>query len=130
MSGSQFKIHNYFSRISKHFFKLYFMQLFSADATIFLKNSNIFFAPENMKEAPSKVGHNRPRVFVQYWPGCPNGPKAEISYHQKPLMQDWVFRLGCLTVSIKHPSLDIFREKVSIKRLVHTIFFQIIEQVL
>ena len=37
-----------------------------------------FFAPENMKkEKPSKVPHNRP--------GCPNGPKTEITYHQKPL---------------------------------------------
>jgi hypothetical protein len=22
---------------------------------------------------------------IQYWPGCPNGPKVEIPNHQKPL---------------------------------------------
>ena len=33
-------------------------------------------AHENMKKLPSKVAHNRP--------GCLNGPKTEISYHQKP----------------------------------------------
>ena len=32
------------------------MQLFSADSTMFLKNH--FFAPENMKKTPSKVGQN------------------------------------------------------------------------
>ena len=39
------------------------MQLFSADATMFKKKINIFFAPENMKKTPSKVAHNRPRPF-------------------------------------------------------------------
>ena len=31
--------------------------------------------------------------FFMYWPGCPNGPETEIPYHQKSLMQDWLFRL-------------------------------------
>ena len=39
------------------------MQLFIADATMFLKKKNIFFAPENMKKLPSKVAHNWPRPF-------------------------------------------------------------------
>ena len=41
------------------------MQLFSADATIFLKKLKFFFYPQNIKNLPSKVAHNptRPRVF-------------------------------------------------------------------
>ena len=39
------------------------MQLFSADATIFLKN---LIAPQNIKKPASKVAHNptRPRVLT------------------------------------------------------------------
>ena len=42
------------------------MQLFSADAKIFKKKSfKIFFAPQNIKNLPTKVAHNptRPQVF-------------------------------------------------------------------
>ena len=39
------------------------MQLFSEDTTMFLKKTNIFFAPENMIKPPSKVAHNQPRPF-------------------------------------------------------------------
>jgi hypothetical protein len=38
------------------------MQLFSADATIFLKKI-LFFAPENMKKTAFKVARNQPRFF-------------------------------------------------------------------
>ena len=41
------------------------------------KNLKKFFAPENMKKTPSKVAHNWPPIFFQYWPNCPNGPKTE-----------------------------------------------------
>ena len=62
------------------------MQLFIAEAIVFLKNNKKKFDPENMKKAPSKVAHNRPLTFFfMYWPGCPNGPETEILYHQKPL---------------------------------------------
>ena len=44
------------------------MQLFSADATIFLKNAH-----ENMKK-PSKVAHNRPKFFFQYCQPAQNQP--------------------------------------------------------
>ena len=54
------------------------MHLFSEDTTI-------FFAPENKKKLPSKVVHNRPRIFFLYWPSCPNCPKTEIPCPQKPL---------------------------------------------
>ena len=36
------------------------MQLFSGDATIFLKTSKSFFCPENMKQRPSKAAHSQP----------------------------------------------------------------------
>ena len=41
------------------------MQLFSADATIFLKKIEKTFAPQNIKKLPSKVADNptRPTVF-------------------------------------------------------------------
>ena len=29
-----------------------------------------------MKKLPSKVAHNRPRFFFQYWPGCPKKLKS------------------------------------------------------
>ena len=68
------------------------MQLFSADATIFKKKSNQFFAHENIKKKHSKVAHNRPLFFFQYWPGCPNQPRIEFSYHK------CVPRLICLLI--------------------------------
>ena len=48
---------------SNFFHKRDIVQLFSADATMSLKISKKFFAPENMKKTPSKVAHNRPRLF-------------------------------------------------------------------
>ena len=54
------------------------MQLFSADATIFKKNINIFFAPENKKKTPATVAHNRLNFFFSI---LPTGPKpAQILY--------------------------------------------------
>jgi hypothetical protein len=49
------------------FFKLYFMQLFSTDATIHSrKKLKKTFAPQNIKEPASKVAHNstRPGVLI------------------------------------------------------------------
>ena len=63
------------------------MQLFSADATMFLKK----ISPENMKKLPSKVAHNRPKIIFFI-----TGLAAQIAQKQKsrttksPLMQDWV----------------------------------------
>jgi hypothetical protein len=39
------------------------MQLFSADATMFFKKFQYFFAHANMKKLASKVAHNRPIFF-------------------------------------------------------------------
>ena len=58
------------------------MQLFSVDATMFPKRC-IFFCPWKQEKTAPKVVYNR-TIFFQYWPGCPNGPKTEIPYHQKP----------------------------------------------
>ena len=73
------------------------MQLFSADATMFFKENlrNIFFAPENMKKTPSKVAHNRPRPFF-FITGlaAQTAQKQNSRTTKRPLMQDWVFRLG------------------------------------
>ena len=45
------------------FFKLFSLQLFSADAMIFSKKFKFFFDPEKVKKRASKVAHNRPRPF-------------------------------------------------------------------
>ena len=42
-----------------------------------------------------------------YWPGCPNDPKTEIPYHQKPLKcrtgyLDWGLIDHCLVNSTLH----------------------------
>ena len=51
------------------------MQLFSADATMFL--DLFILGPENMKKLPSKVAHNRPKFIFSV---LPTGPKpAQIS---------------------------------------------------
>ena len=51
------------------------MQLFSADATIFLKKFNFFVVLENMKKIPSKVAHNRLRLFFSVLARLPKRPK-------------------------------------------------------
>ena len=54
------------------------MQLFTGDATIFLRKLNYYFAPENMKKMLSKGAHNRPKLFFSV---LLTGPKlAQISY--------------------------------------------------
>ena len=67
------------------------MQLFSSDATIFIKVAGHFFALENMKKPPSEVADNRPRIFF-----FSTGPAAQSAQKQKsrttksPLMHlDW-----------------------------------------
>ena len=49
------------------------------------------FSHENMKK-PLKVTSNN---NFHYWPNWPNGPKQKSRTTKSPLMQDWVFRLGC-----------------------------------
>jgi hypothetical protein len=48
----------------QYFFYLFFMQLFSADATMFSKKfKKKNFDPEKVKKLAQKVAHNRPRPF-------------------------------------------------------------------
>ena len=51
----------------------------------------IFFCLWKHKKPPSKVAHNRPQSFFsQYWPGCPNQPRIDLSYYK------YVPRLICV----------------------------------
>ena len=62
------------------------MQLFSADAIVFSKKElKKNFDPKTWKSHTQKLLIIGPKLFLMYWPGCPNGPKTEILYHQKPL---------------------------------------------
>jgi hypothetical protein len=54
------------------------MQLFRADATIFLKQFKFFFAHENMKK---KVTHNQPNFFPLLPTGS-NQPKSQFMFHK------------------------------------------------
>ena len=60
-----------------------------------------------MKKLPSKVAHNQRQTFVfQYLPGCLNGPKTEIPYHQKPLNAGLGIQTGIHTIfSQQHKKL-------------------------
>ena len=52
------------------------MQIFSADATIFLKkNLKFFFAHQNIKKLPLKVAHNWPPTFFSVLAQLPKQPK-------------------------------------------------------
>ena len=66
------------------------MQLFSADAIVFLKKID----PENMKKTPSKIAHNQPQTFFYVLARLPKRPRNRNPVPPKAQMQDWVFRLG------------------------------------
>ena len=57
---------------------VYFMQLFSADATIFLK---FFFDSQKVKKLASKVVHNQPRPFYSTVQPRPQ-PRIDFSYYE------------------------------------------------
>ena len=57
------------------------MQLFSADATMFSILFFVFFF-ENMKKSPSKVAHNRPRLFFLYCQPAQIQPKSQFLFHK------------------------------------------------
>ena len=82
------------------------MQLFSANAKIFVKNR--FFLPmKTWKKRPQNSLIIGPESLFQYRPGCSNDPKTEISC---PLMQKWVFTYvgtGRVSMSEKRPSPNI-----------------------
>ena len=51
-----------------------------------------------MKKRPQKLLITGPNIFFMYWPGCPNGPKTEIPYHQKPLNAGLGIQTGHIVV--------------------------------
>ena len=63
------------------------MQLFSADATMFLKKH--FFAHKNMKKPASKIAHNWPKVIFQYCQPAQNQPKSHILFHKNGSLRDF-----------------------------------------
>ena len=50
--------------------------------------------PENMKKPLSKVAHNRHPTFLCTSPAAQTAQKQKFRTTKRPLMQDWVFRLG------------------------------------
>ena len=74
--------------------------------TMFSKKNS----PENMKKTSLKVAHNWPHFFsvldqLPKQASDRNSPKTEIPNQKRPLMQNWVFRLGCLPSINFHFSL-------------------------
>ena len=60
------------------------MQLFSSDATVFLKKKlTFFFTPENMKKTPSKVAHNQPKINFYSTAGLSKWPQKRIPVQAK-----------------------------------------------
>ena len=62
-----------------------------------------------MKKYLQKLLIIGPDPFFLYWPGCPNGPKTEILYHQKSL-NAWVLRLRLIVLKGKNASFGLCRD--------------------
>jgi hypothetical protein len=73
------------------------MQLFSADAIVFSKKKKKY-DPENVKNPPSKVAHNRPPTFFYVLARLPKEAKTEITYHQKPFNVGLRIQTGVFTM--------------------------------
>jgi hypothetical protein len=58
----------------------------------------MFFLPENMKKLPTKVAHNRPKLFFQYCQTAQNQPKSYILIHKNGSLRD--FYIMTLPVTI------------------------------
>ena len=80
------------------------MQLFSANATMFLKKNHIFFAHENMKNPASKVAHNWPKFFFSVLPMAQNLPKSHILFHKNGFLRDFYV----MTLHYIHMYLKLF----------------------
>ena len=80
-----------FVRISFHLFKLHFMQLFIADATIFLKKNWNFSL--SLKTWKLLIISPEP-IFFSTCPATQTAQRQKSRTTKSPLMQDWVFRLG------------------------------------
>ena len=53
-----------------------------------------------MKKPPSKVAHNRPQLFLCTGPAAQTVQIQKSRTTKRPLMQDWVFRLGTMAIKI------------------------------
>ena len=76
---------------------------------IFLKKVlNYFFAPENIKNPPSKVPHNWPQTFFissMYWQLAQNQPKSHFLFHENVSLRDFYLMTlgGVTTVLLVNP---------------------------
>ena len=70
------------------------MHFFGEDAIVFSKT---FFDPENMKKnRPQKLLIIGPQLFLCTGLAAQMAKKQKSRTTKRPLMQDWVFRLGSL----------------------------------
>ena len=49
----------------------------------------MFFANENMKKKLSKVAHNWPKFFFQYFQPAKNQPKSHFLFHKNVSLRDF-----------------------------------------
>ena len=61
---------------------------------MFSKKIKLFFNPENMKNHPQKLLIIGPQLFLCTGPAAQTAQKQKSCTTKRPLMQDWVFRLG------------------------------------
>ena len=72
------------------------MQLFSADATIFLKILKVFFAHKKLKKPPSKVAQkNSNPLFFSLLPWAAQTAQTEEFMFQNVAYRPTVYRTGC-----------------------------------
>ena len=72
-------------KIHKQISKIFFWFFITLPYVTFLCRRYNFLFLKTWKKHPQKLLIIGPELFFQYWPSCPNGPKTEILYHQKPL---------------------------------------------
>ena len=83
-------------RFFMNFFKLYFMQLISADATIFSKQCYVSFLPQKVeKKHPQKLlRKTQIHFFFSLMPELPKRPKQKNSCSKMWLMDQPYIKLG------------------------------------
>ena len=87
------------------------MQLFSADATMFLNQKQmIFFAHKKLKNHPQKLLRKTKIPFFSLLPELPKRPKQKNSHSKMWLMDQLYKKLG-LKLRHNHP-LRIFFQKI------------------
>ena len=84
----------------------HFMQLLSAETTIFQKKSKCFFAPDNMKKPPSKVAHNHPKFFFSVLPTSQKPDQISDIFHRNLPLRD--FSIMTLIIHTYMQTIDSF----------------------